>query len=194
MVQRVVGGLAERFFDLRFPSPCSTTAACTRGRLLFSSSGSHMVFTKTGFEKGSIDLLGMRMVLSHCSGWLDATCDLWGYVDGFLSDVIVSIALVSGCTQMVASGNWIFFPEASSSYFGTFLVLGNDRVDALSVYAWFPLVSFVRDAMGASRDSSDRSHFGSMGCILLPACVQFVPGFVFTSPFGSPRSKRRFFP
>ena len=186
MGQRVVGGLAERFFDLRFASPCSTTAACTRGRLLFSSSGSRMVFTKTRFEKGRIDLLGMRMVLSHRSSWVDATCDLWGYVDGFLSDVLVPIALVSGGTHMAASGNWIFFPEASPSYFGTFLMLGNDRVDAVSVYAWFSLVSFVRDAMGTSRDSSDRSHSWSMGRILLPDCVQFVPGFLFTSPFGSP--------
>ena len=117
MGQRVVGGLAERFFDLRFASACSTTAACTRGRLLFSSSGSRMVFTKTRFEKGRIDLLGMRMVLSHRSSWVDATCDLWGYVDGFLSDVLVPIALVSGGTHMAASCNWIFFPEASPSYF-----------------------------------------------------------------------------
>ncbi len=103
-----------------------------------------------------------------------------------LSDVLVPVALVSGGTHMAASGNWIFFPEASPSYFGTFLMLGNDRVDAVSVYAWFSLVSFVRDAMGTSRDSSDRSHSWSMGRILLPDCVQFVPGFLFTSPFGSP--------
>tara|TARA_B100000212_G_C27334839_1_gene516368 strand:+ start:867 stop:1307 length:441 start_codon:yes stop_codon:yes gene_type:complete len=144
-----------------------------------------MVFTKTGFQKGRIDLFGIRMVLSHRFSRVDTTCDLWGHVDGFLSDVLISITLVSGRTQMVASGNCIFFPEATPSDFRNFLMLGNDRVDAVSVYPWFSVVSTLRDAMGTSRDSSDRSHSWSMGSILFPACVQFVPGFLFASPFGS---------
>ena len=127
----------------------------------------------------------MRMVLSHRFGRVDEACNLRGHVNGYLSDVLVSITLVFADKDLVACGNRIFFPEASSAYFGSCLVLGNHRMDALSVYSWFSLVSVVSDAMGTSCDSSGCSLSWCMGRILLPAGFQFVPRFLFASPFSS---------